>query len=311
MIAVLCSDLHLSHKPPLARSAEDDWYGVMKRYLRQLKALATPKLLESQLPVIVAGDVFDKWNPPPELINFAIRHMPEVYAVPGQHDLPYHNYDDIQKTGYCTLVEAGVVIDVPPEIPVDIPGRTPITLHGFPWGRPVTPLEDPCDVAIDVAVVHQYVWTSKTGYVGAPKDKRLGNVVDNLKGYDVAVFGDNHKGFMKTYTDSLSGQPELTVLNCGAFMRRKADERDYRPRVGLLHADGVVKCHYLETDEDKFLDAAEVMDVLGGAGCGEFVGALAALGDSDIDFSSVVKRLMDGAKTDPDVKKLVLKLLGE
>src|SRR4051812_12555947 len=64
-----CSDIHLSHKPPIARSAEPCWYSAMQRQLDELRSVA----LELDVPIFVAGDIFDRWNPPPELINFAIR----------------------------------------------------------------------------------------------------------------------------------------------------------------------------------------------------------------------------------------------
>ena len=33
VLAILCSDLHLQMKPPVARSAEPDWFAAMRRPL--------------------------------------------------------------------------------------------------------------------------------------------------------------------------------------------------------------------------------------------------------------------------------------
>ena len=54
----------------------------MQRSLEQIRDLQK----EFDCPVICAGDIFDKWNSPPELINFAYDNLPEIYAIPGQHD---------------------------------------------------------------------------------------------------------------------------------------------------------------------------------------------------------------------------------
>jgi len=304
VIAVLCSDLHLSHKPPVARSAEENWYGAMKRYLKQLDRLAGPDMLLPQKPVIVAGDVFDRWNPPPELINFAIRHMPKVYAVPGQHDLPNHRYEDIRKSGYWTLVEAQVITNLPPDVPVDVPGRTPIRLQGFPWGFPPCPLEDPCDIAVEVAVVHDYLWMKGAGYDGAPDDKRLKNRKGQFAGYDVAVVGDNHVPFDVT----ASG---CRVINCGGFMRRKADERKHKPSVGLLYADGSVKRHYLETDEDKWLDGEELIRKAEGRDYREFVDELLSLGEQAVDFSGAIERLIKSGGVPDSVAYVIRRAMEE
>lgn len=306
MIAVLCSDMHFWHKTPVARSAEEDWFKAMRRPIQELNALSRKDSMnlgeENQLPVICAGDVFDRWNPTPETINFLIRYLPKMYAVPGQHDLPNHRYEDIQKTGYWTLVEAGVITSLPPDVPVDVPGRVPIRLHGFPWGFPVKPLEDPCDIAVEVAVIHDYLWMSKTGYVGAPKEKRLKNRKDQFKGYNVAVVGDNHTPFDATVFG-------CRVFNCGAFLRRKADEKHHRPRVGLLYADGVVKCHYLETDEDRWLDDADAVRRLEGqADYRDFVDGLKDLEGNEADFETVARRAAEKAR--PEVRDVILKAMG-
>ena len=54
ILAVLCSDLHISHRPPVARSAEPNWYDTMSDYFSQLQQLAK----KWGAPVICAGDVF-------------------------------------------------------------------------------------------------------------------------------------------------------------------------------------------------------------------------------------------------------------
>ena len=100
IIAIFAADLHLSLKAPIWRSTEQDWFEAMLRPLVELRTLATLH----NCPIVYAGDIFDKWNSPPELINFAIEHLPKGHAIPGQHDLPLHNYEDIRKSAYWTLV---------------------------------------------------------------------------------------------------------------------------------------------------------------------------------------------------------------
>jgi hypothetical protein len=140
-VAVVVSDLHLTLKPPVGRSEEKDWLGVQANYLTQLGNLA---LVGSMLPIpiLIAGDIFDRWNAPAELINFVIAHMPKyTWAIPGQHDLPHHNYDEITKSAYWTLVEAGCIYNIPPHQPVNT--HTSLRVHGFPWGCKLTPLTKP------------------------------------------------------------------------------------------------------------------------------------------------------------------------
>ncbi len=80
VLAILCSDLHLSLKHPLIRIKEPDWMQAQKRVLLQITAIAT----KYQAPVVFAGDLFDRWDSPAELITFALSYLPDpFYAIPG------------------------------------------------------------------------------------------------------------------------------------------------------------------------------------------------------------------------------------
>src|SRR5687768_17059020 len=107
-IAIAISDLHLSLLKPACR-ADDNWLEVQAHYLKQVRDLAHP----DGLPVLCAGDVFDRCNAPAELINFALKHLPdEMICVPGQHDLVGHRIDSMHRCGYGVLKQAGKIIDV-------------------------------------------------------------------------------------------------------------------------------------------------------------------------------------------------------
>ena len=142
VIAVLCSDIHLSHKPPVARSSEDDWYAAMARTLDQVLDISN----EHTAPLIIAGDLFDRWNSQPELINFAMGSFRAfqhgVYAIPGQHDLPYHDYTEIHKSAYYTLVKAGVIIDIQPSSYGHHSSTKDITFWSFPWSFDVFSIDN-------------------------------------------------------------------------------------------------------------------------------------------------------------------------
>ena len=115
VIALLVGDIHLSAKAPLCRAKEPDWFEAMARPLMELVDLQKQIGKESDgiPPILCAGDVFDRWNSPPELINFALEYLPpQMYSIPGQHDLPNHNYNEIDRSAYWTLVAANKITNV-------------------------------------------------------------------------------------------------------------------------------------------------------------------------------------------------------
>ncbi len=297
VLAAVCSDLHLSHKMPLAR-ADADWYGVQQDYLQQIDRLAR----SHSCAVIIAGDIFDRPSSPSELVNLALTYLPDCYAVPGQHDMVNHSWADIRKSSFYTLVKARKIVMLQPGQPIEVGAGTPMMVWGFPWGFPIKPPERRYDMHLNVAMCHAYLWTKTTGYLGAPKESRLANVGGRLKGFDVAIIGDNHQHF-----HAKSG--DCTVWNNGTLIRRKADEIPYKPCVGLLHADGTITRHYLDTSRDKFLDRDTLPSKVNTIDFEHFLDELTNLSDSAANFTHEVERLLEQERMPQDVKRLILKIL--
>lgn len=296
--AILCSDIHLSHNPPVARSAEPDWYAAMARQIRQVKDLCC----KDNRPLIIAGDIFDKWhaNRTPELVHFAVQEFGDfpdgVYAVPGQHDLPNHRVEEKHRSAYGLLSICDVIIDL------ERPKRTGtrVSLHPFAWGSEIKPLEKKYNSDLQVAVVHKYIWEKDCTYPGADETEKVTAYRDRLKGYDVAVFGDNHKGF-------IAKQDGKYIMNCGTFFRRTSDEVDYKPMVGILFSDGSIEPHYLDVSKDKFIEKGlaqekeqQELDV------SKFIDELNSLHYDELDFRDALEHFMKEKDTCAEVRDLVL-----
>jgi hypothetical protein len=270
------------------------------------------------LPILIAGDVFDDgWRPhrcPPELINWVLGMLPpRCYAIPGQHDLPHHRYDDIERSAYWTLVKAGKVINVPPaqfedgfpqefiEIPTT-KGRV-LRLHGFPWGHKPMPLERPHDMAIDIALVHKYIWTKKTGYEGAKVEDRLMRLSDSFRGYDVVVVGDNHTPFDAKLDHG------AYVYNCGTFIRRRMVERAHWPSIGIIYSDGSVKRQALNIGDDKFTPQ-QPGELKQEGYFDDVIASLGDLGQSAMDYAAAVIRTMDHGQVSDGLRQRALAAMG-
>lgn len=296
VVAILAADLHLSLKPPVARSVESDWLNAQRRPLEQIQVLIDIH----HCPLLVAGDLFDRWNAPAELINWALKWLPDCHAIAGNHDLPNHDLKSMRRSAYGVLVQAGKVTNVPPGKPVEIDRGHPIRLHGFPCGVPVRPLAEPHDLLIEVALVHEYLWVKGTGHVGARPEQRLKARRKQFAGYDAAVVGDNHVPF------DVNGPP--WIMNCGAVQRRRADEIDFKPSVGLLMSDGTVKRHWLDCHKDKFVTPDELTTVAGGDVSG-FVDELGSLADAGLDFEAALRKMVADERLREGVKAKVLEAL--
>jgi len=300
IVAILVSDTHFTHNPPVARSAEPDWYGVMARQWDEVYKLHLDHLYA---PLIIAGDVFDHWQRgvTPELINFVITQLSQfesVYAIPGQHDLPYHGYDRINQSAYWTLVQAGVINNLS-KIESIRHHSCVFQLTPFWWGRDIKLIEKRVNTDFNVAVCHSFIWTKDTGHVGADEDKTLGSYRHALKGYDAAVFGDNHKGF--NCVDN-----GVNVMNCGTFYCRTVAEVDYNPQVGLLCDDGSIIAHKLDVSKDVFLHRDEDKRIIDQSVFARVVGQLSELGADSLDFRKAVFLALEANEVSEDMRRVVI-----
>jgi UDP-2,3-diacylglucosamine pyrophosphatase LpxH len=307
--ALLVSDLHLSQNRPPARN-DSDWFAAMERPLKQLTKLQ--EQYQYDVPILIPGDVFETWKSTPELINWAIAFLPNrIYAVPGNHDLPYHSFDELRKSPFWTLMRAKKIELLMPGQPVAIGD---LVLHGFPHGFPVKPNSNPHTLALDVAVIHSFIWTKKTGYTNGktPEEFRLKNYKEKLRGYNVAVFGDNHSPFNAKFT--YEDDTVCRVHNCGTLIRRDSNEIDLKPSIGLLLSDATILRQFIDVADDEFVDASKLEKLISGSkeiDLVEFVDELKKDRGKDFDFSQVVLKWIRENQTNPNVKRLLLGAIGK
>lgn len=301
VVAATVGDLHLRHDKPSCR-AEDDWYAVMRRHLWSLD-----KILENhgRPPLLYTGDIFHKWNSPPELVNFAIRHLPHGYSIAGNHDLPFHQYKDIKKSAYWTLVEAGKITNLKPNQQLML-GKFKVT--AFPYGTdPVNP--DVKTTCPHVALIHRYCWKDGHSHPGAKPEDFVDAYCDTLDGFDGLVFGDNHQAFC--YAAPRTPGRLGWVRNGGCFVRQTVTEMDVRPSVGLIYDDGSLTEVGLDCREDKFHAAEETPAGLDDEEMAKLIESLNRVNSRPQDFRASVLRALDQSDVSAGVRRVVLEFLGE
>jgi hypothetical protein len=295
-IAVAVADLHLTLTSPACRD-ESDWPAVQARYLQQLGDIA------GNLPILCAGDIFDKWNTPPELINFALENLPDgMLCVPGQHDLPNHRIEDMHKSGYGVMKRVGKIRDISGISTGNMGG---FIVHGFGWGQPIQLLN--CkQPLLNIALIHHYCWMEGKAYPGAPEELHIKHFKKLLQNYDFAIFGDNHKGFCATLN-------QCHIVNCGGFTRRKSDERLYKPSVWKLYKDGtdnrMVERIELDCMQDRFSSIDKLETDISQFNADEFIQELERLGEHGLNFRETVKRYLHSNDIHPLVCEMIFKAM--
>lgn len=216
--AIFCSDLHLSLHPPIYRSKEPDWLAAMSRPLRELRRLQD----KHQCPVICCGDIFDKWKAEPELINFALKHLPkQFYTIAGQHDLPNHCVDEIHKSALSTLHIAGVVHIFNTERMS--PFAPDFELQAAHYGEGLPKVSKHKQYPLRIGIIHQYNWIHRCKHPGAKEQYKITAHRKEFKKYDYVFCGDNHIPFNLRFRAKT--KHDMVFVNCGAMMIRKSDRK--------------------------------------------------------------------------------------
>ena len=315
-ILVAAGDLHLSHTSPAIRSQEPDWYAAMGRVVDELVSICE----EYSCPLVLPGDIFDRWNSTAELINWAIEKFSRfprgVYTVAGQHDLPYHGFSAVRRSAYWTLVKAGVVKHLSSKEPEVLTSTgVSVGLFGYSWGESGRIFEEEinrkcCDLA--VAVMHEFVWVEGKGYPGCEDSGLYSNWTSKLKTegpFCMGIFGDNHKGF--TVGDKIDTDRDPVIVNCGTVMIRRTDDLDHHPFVVVLKRDLSLEVRLLDTSKDVYCETlSSLADAEGG--CVDVTGLveeLRSLGPDSLDFREMVRTYIRDNNVDQEVARAVVDIL--
>lgn len=302
VIAVATSDWHLSSRPPIARCSESNWFDCMKYAIGQVNRIAA----RYNVPVILAGDLFNKWDSSAELINFAMDVLPgPIIAVPGQHDLPYHDLKQMHRSAYGTLCKTRHIDSLSPtSFAHDLVDCTTdskkVKLHGYAWGEPIK-RPKPLRGCVYIAVVHKYIWIDGHSFLNAPASACIcKKTAAEFKGYSVVISGDNHKGFVHT-------QNGILFINCGSLMRRAADQADYKPFVTLLHDDLTATRIFLDVSQDQLSPVPQGLTK--NADLEDFFEQLHSLHSIGLDFQETIKNLLVQLNPSKAVQRIIHKAI--
>ena len=237
---VLSSDWHLRSDVPRCRS-EEEFHHSMLRKLEFMGDVCN----KYECPLVCAGDIGH--HPAKTWSIWLIERVVDilksitfgVFAVPGQHDLPNHNIENIRDSVFGVLIKAEAVkLLAYGDEPITINDN--ILLYGFPYGTDIN------DHEVDkgykhIAVVHKMVLKDKELWPGQTDPKAA--LLLKKHNYDLIVSGDNHQAFTETYYKG------KLLVNSGSMMRQRSDQIDFEPRIYLWNSKtNEVDIKYLPID---------------------------------------------------------------
>jgi len=213
--AILASDLHIRGDVPICRT--DDYIEAQDKKLNFMFELCQT----NDCPLLIAGDIGHVSQWPNRLlerfISIASKYAIDIIGIPGQHDLPQHKIDNLNKSG-CGVLNACGTIQM---INVPVIYKDKFIINPFPWGKKIVEARN-LDLP-NVAMSHQMVIENKLLWPGqiAPKGNQL---IKKFVSYQLILTGDNHSSFV-------SECDNRWLVNAGSMMRMTAAQREFKPSI--------------------------------------------------------------------------------
>jgi predicted phosphodiesterase len=285
-------DVHIADDVPICR--KDDFKATQLRKMDKINEIVGNNTL------LIAGDLFETWN-----CSFALAHevntrMPDnTFFVYGNHDLPYHSYEEKARTPFTLLS----MVELRGYVCSEWVDRADLGMYGASWGCPIPTIED--ESATNVLVQHRMC------YYKEPVFGRDGDAYDVTKlfekpeyaQYNVVITGDNHKPFVYWKDD------KHVWINTGPIMRHSVTEREYDPSVTCIEIEDTIKVTRISLGADvNAVDRTEMYEKQSRDELvSEFANGLTTQTEKSLDFEHVLSVFMDNNNIRQETQEAVRK----
>lgn len=293
MKILLTADWHIRGDRPRCR-IDEDWIESQRQDIQAVVDIARREKVDEAW---VLGDLFHQPRAATEAVNMVLvglkdfREVCPVYILPGNHDLPYHDYGNLEQSSL------GIVLKSFPELQTreDPSG---ITLAAAPFGL------DPVDPHSDVWATHQLTFENDETKPPMAGGKIAQDLLDEAPNVRVVVTGDYHRGYVYTGADG------RRVITPGCLNIQAADMDDYKPHVYIWDtATDQVDAHYLPLNSvaivTDYLAAEKERDERMDR-CLEVATAAASVA---LSFTDNLKAAAEGPGVSPGVKGIINEIL--
>lgn len=289
---IITADIHLRPDKPRCRR-DEDWYQTQEKILFFIADRAN----EKKSPVAIIGDIFGYANPnvPSYLSNlfmeFCIRVKKGVYILAGNHDLPYHSFNNVYQSSFGVFWKLTQL----PDSPVHSLSEIGSAAH---FNEEIETGANP-----HVLFLHQLTLPSKKDiplYIDAVSASQL---LQQYKEAQWIFTGDNHHHFHYE-------QDGRHVINPGCTTRQAADFIDYRPVIYYVNfKEEKIQTIFLPDDSemvtDEFLRNEESRENRISA----FIEGIHAHKNISLSFLDNIERYLETNKIKPETKRMIQRLI--
>lgn len=292
MKMIISADWHLRATRPRCR-IDNDWIETQAKALRQLSKISD----EKNAPIFVVGDLFHSNSDTSfECINM-VQKLADIsgglYILAGNHDLPYHSSENLDKSAIGILMKSENVFEIEDYFIKCCFVSDYFSASNF----------DEKDNE-DAEIVFKHVLTipeeDKPDFVDCETPETLLEKFPNAKW----VFtGDYHKNFHYE-------KKGRHVINSGCLLRQASDFKNYQCGVYFVDTDkNIVEFIPIIDNEELIDDSYIIKENEREKRIDDFVDKLKNTQCVSFDFVDNVEKAIDENKFDSDLKEVIGELL--
>ncbi len=295
MRMIISADWHLRATRPRCR-VDNDWIETQKKALRQIVEIAVKK----NAPIMVVGDLFHSNSDTSfECINMVQKladRLGSLYILAGNHDLPYHSSENIDKSAIGVLLNSGCV--------------KPIKYFIDNWEDAIgdeinysaSNFDEPDNENAEIVFKHTLTIPSedKPDFVDCETPESLLRKFPKAKW----VFtGDYHRNFHY----EKNGRH---VVNSGCLLRQTSDFKDYQCGVYFVDTNKNIVDFIPIIDNEELIDDSYIIkENEREKRIDDFVSKLKSTKSVSLDFLANVEAMMERNGFEPELKEVVEELL--
>lgn len=276
MKILITADWHIRGDRPRCRT-DENWLESQREDVAAVEKVARKHRVDA---VWILGDLFHQPRCATEAVNMvlgalnSLRNVCPVRILPGNHDLPYHDYGNIHACSLGIVFQAGYS-ELRTDNGDDEDGYAELstgqgfrTLYATPFGMEDT--EGLKEFVNTFWATHQLTFETEKDRPIEGIGKTAQDLLDMAPGISVIMTGDYHHGYIYRKNDRC-------VITPGCLNIQVADMAGYRPRVYILDTitleaeavyleghRGDIVTDYLETERERDERMEKVLSVIGG-----------------------------------------------
>ena len=292
MKLIITADWHLRATAPRCRT-DENWIETQRNILKQISKYA----IQYEAKVCVVGDIFhtnsdasfEIINMVQEMANYLNNHnLDGLYILAGNHDLPYHNSENINKSAIGLLLNSDNIFKLNQLVSKKI-----ISAPNFD------------EEVEDKELVFRHILVM-------PEEKRNPlidcktpqDLLDETPNAKWIFTGDYHHNFIYKNNNKY-------VINPGCIIRQVSDMKDYRCGVYLVDTNNdKIEFLQLEDNDDIIDDSYIIKDKDREERIEKFASKLADTNIVSLDFVENVQKSIKENKFSDNLKNTINQLLG-